>query len=72
MQSYPDDLDEAFQYLSREMLAPEVTASDLQQVPTPPVRFVPLPWIFATAANLTLFCVRYRPRTSSRLVPWSV
>lgn len=44
MQSHQTDWDEAFQYLSRDILAPEgITADPQQQVPTPPVRFGPLP-----------------------------
>jgi hypothetical protein len=52
MESYQSDWDETFQYLSREMLVPEVLETDLQQqVPTPPVRFCPLP-AFTTALTL--------------------
>lgn len=44
---FSSDWDETFQYLSREMLVPEVIATDLQQqVPTPPVRFGSLPIVF--------------------------
>lgn len=44
MQSCSNDWEETFQFLSREILAPDAIATDpLQQVPTPPVRFGPLP-----------------------------
>ena len=71
MESFSNDWDETFQYLSREMLVPEVISTDLQQVPTPPVRFgFPSKVYYRT--NLTLVCSRKSPRTSSRLVPWRV
>ena len=41
MEAYTNDWDKTFQYLSREMLAPEVIEADLQ-VPTPPVCLGPL------------------------------
>jgi len=64
--SHSSDWDETFQYLSQEMLAPEIMATDLQQVPTPPVRFGPLR---CGSANLTLVCFRYRPRLFSHPTP---
>jgi len=72
MQSHSNDWDETFQYLSREMLVPEVIAMDLQQVPTPPVRFGPLPRFLSHGANLTLVCSDYRPQIVSRLIPGRV
>ena len=68
--SHPSDWDETFQYLSHEILAPEFIPTDLQQVPTPPVRLGPLRRIFCGSANLTLICSRYRPRISSRRALW--
>lgn len=54
MEPFTEDWDETFQYLSHEMLEPDFTATDLrQQVPTPPVRFGPLPLMFATALILS-------------------
>lgn len=56
MQPHSNDWDETFQYLSREMLTPEVIAMDMQQqLPTPPVRFGPSR-IFFHGANLALIC----------------
>lgn len=53
MEAYSTDWDETFQYLSREMLIPEVIETDLrQQVPTPPVRFGPFPRLLTTALTL--------------------
>ena len=52
MQSGSDDWDETFRYLTREILAPEFMTTDLQQVPTPPVR--PAALDFGYGANLTL------------------
>ena len=53
MQSCSDDLEEAFQYLSREMLEPDVIAAEpQQQVPTPPVSFGLPPRSPATALTL--------------------
>jgi hypothetical protein len=52
MQSCSTDWEDTFQYLSREILAPETIAADPQQVPTPPVCFGPHPRSFATALTL--------------------
>ena len=52
MQSHSNDWHETFQFLSREVLVPEAIAADLQQVPTPPVRFGPLLMFLSTALTL--------------------
>ncbi|KAF9645349.1 hypothetical protein BDM02DRAFT_3131151 [Thelephora ganbajun] len=56
MQPYSNDWDETFQYLSREILAPEVIAADLQQqVPTPPASDIlsPYPTECATVVSVS-------------------
>ena len=55
MESFSNDWDETFQYLSREMLVSELMSTDLQQqVPTPPVRCEPLPLTSVTPLTLLL------------------
>ena len=56
MQSNLSDLGEAFQHLSSEILGPGFITADLQhRIPTPPVRFGPLPRFFVTALTLLWF-----------------
>ena len=56
MQSYSNNWDETFRYLSHEFLAPELVEADSQQQNlSPPVRFGPCPRIFAMALTSLRF-----------------